>query len=136
MQRQKVDGKKPQSIQVDSGGFVTGRSANKPQFEDSIRRLCTKYMDVSIVLVKNQNPQDMADLRVELGEEFEYLGNQLSFLGLKEAVRCALKYERSCLKGLWEKDPSHGSPLDVSDEVWQKLKLYWNSPEQVAKSMV
>jgi hypothetical protein len=93
-------------------------------------------MDVSIVLVKNQNRQDMVDLKAELNEEFEYLGNQLSILGLKEVVQCALKYERSHLKGLWEKDPSHGPPLDVSDEAWQKLKLYWNSPEQVAKSMV
>jgi hypothetical protein len=40
-------------------------------------------MDVSIVLVKNQNPQDMADLKVELDEEFEYMGNQLSIPRLK-----------------------------------------------------
>jgi hypothetical protein len=73
-------------------------------------------MDVSIVLVKNQNPQDMANLKAEFNEKFEYLGNQLSILGLKEVVRCALKYERSRLKGLWEKDPSHGPPPDVSDE--------------------
>jgi hypothetical protein len=93
MQRQKIDGKKPQSIQVDSRGFVTCRFANKPQFEDSIWRLCTKYMDVSIVLVKNQNPQDMADLKVELDEEFEYLGNQFSIPRLKQVMWCALKYE-------------------------------------------
>jgi hypothetical protein len=39
MQRRKVDGKKPQSIQVDLGGFVTGYSTNKPQFENSMQRL-------------------------------------------------------------------------------------------------
>jgi hypothetical protein len=83
--------------------------------------------------VKNQNPQDMADLKAELDEKFEHLGNRLSISGLKEVMQCALKYERSHLKGLWEKDPSHGPPLDVSDEAWQKLKLYWNSLEQVAK---
>jgi hypothetical protein len=75
-------------------------------------------MDVSIVLVKNQNPQDMVDLKAKLDEEFEYLGNQLSIPRLKEVVRCALKYERSCLKGLWEKDSSHGPPPDVLDEAW------------------
>jgi hypothetical protein len=53
----------------------------------------------------------MADLKAKLDEEFEYLGNQLSIPGLKEVVRCALKSERSHLKGLWEKDPSHGPPL-------------------------
>ncbi len=136
MQRWKADGRKPQSIQVDLGGFVVGRSANKPRFEDPNWRLCTKYMYVSIVLVKNQNPQDMVDFKVELNEEFEYMGNQFSIFGLKEDVRCALKYERSHLKGLWEKDPSHGPPFDVLDEAWHKLKLYWNSPKQVAKSMV
>ncbi len=83
--------------------------------------------------MKNQNPQDMADLKAELDEKFEHLGNRLSISGLKEVMQCALKYERSHLKGLWEKDPSHGPPLDVSDEAWQKLKLYWNSLEQVAK---
>jgi hypothetical protein len=43
-------------------------------------------MDVSIVLVKNWNSQDMANLKAEIDEEFEYLGNQLSILGLKEVV--------------------------------------------------
>jgi hypothetical protein len=60
----------------------------------------------------------MANLKVKLDEKFEYMGNQLSILGLKEVVRCALKYERSRLKRLWEKDPSHGPPPDVSDEAW------------------
>jgi hypothetical protein len=78
----------------------------------------------------------MANLKAKLDEEFEYLGNQLSIPGLKEVVQCALNYERSHLKGLWEKDPSHGPPPNVSYEAWQKIKLYWNSPEQVAKSMV
>jgi hypothetical protein len=93
-------------------------------------------MDVSIVLVKNQNLQNMVDFKTELDEKFEYLGNQLSIPGLKKVVRYAMKYERSCLKGLWEEDPSHGPPLDVSDEAWQKFKLYWNSLKQMAKSMV
>jgi hypothetical protein len=78
----------------------------------------------------------MANLKAKLDEEFENLGNHLSIPRLKKAVRCALKYERSRLKGLWEKDPSHRPPPAVSDEAWQKLKLYWNSQEQVAKSMV
>jgi hypothetical protein len=78
----------------------------------------------------------MVDFKAELKEEFEYMGNQLSIPGLKEVVRCVLKYERSRLKGLWEKDPFHGPPPDVLDKTWQKLKLYWNSPEQVAKSTV
>jgi hypothetical protein len=50
----------------------------------------------------------MADFKAKLDEEFEYLGNYLSIFGLKEDVRCALKYERSHLKGMWEKHPSHG----------------------------
>jgi hypothetical protein len=40
-------------------------------------------MDVSIVLVKNQNPQDMVDLKAKLDEEFKYMGNQLSIPRLK-----------------------------------------------------
>jgi hypothetical protein len=79
----------------------------------------------------------MANFKAKLDKKFEYLGNQLSIVGLKDAMRCALKYERSRLRGLWEKDPSHGPPPNVSNEAWLKLKLYWISQlKQVAKSMV
>jgi hypothetical protein len=47
-------------------------------------------MDVSIVLVKDQNPQDLANLKVDLDVEFEYVGNELSIPKLKEVVWCAL----------------------------------------------
>jgi hypothetical protein len=60
----------------------------------------------------------MVDLNAELDEKFKYLGNQLSIPRLKEVMWCALKYERSRLKGLWEKDPFHSPPLNVSDETW------------------
>jgi hypothetical protein len=43
-------------------------------------------MDVSIVLVKNQNPHDMAYFKAELDEEFEYLGNQLSIPRLRKTM--------------------------------------------------
>ncbi len=52
-------------------------------------------MDVSIVLVRDQNPQDLADLKANLDVEFEYVGNELTIFELKEVVWCALKCERS-----------------------------------------
>jgi hypothetical protein len=64
------------------------------------------YMYVSIVLVRDQNPQDLVDLKAYLNVEFEYVGNELSILELKEDVWCALKYERSHLKRLLEMNPS------------------------------
>jgi len=70
-------------------------------------------MYVSIVLVRYQNPQDLVDLKANLNVEFEYVGNELSILGLKEVVWCALKYERSHLKGLWEKNPSSVPSPDI-----------------------
>jgi hypothetical protein len=45
-------------------------------------------MDVFIVLLKNQNPQDMVDLNKELDEEFKYLGNQLSIPRLRSCAVC------------------------------------------------
>jgi hypothetical protein len=53
-------------------------------------------MDVSIVLVRDQNPQDLVDLKANLDVEFEYVGNELTIFELKEIVCCALKCERSC----------------------------------------
>ncbi len=81
-------------------------------------------MDVSIVLIRNQNPQNLADLKLDLDVEFEYVGNELSIPGLKEAMWVAFKYKRSHLIGLWKKDPSHGPPLTVSNEAWHNLIMY------------
>jgi hypothetical protein len=64
------------------------------------------YMYVSIVLVRDQNPKNLADFKAYLNVEFEYVGNELSILELKEDVWCALKYERSRLKRLLENNPS------------------------------
>jgi hypothetical protein len=71
MQQRRSDGKKPQFVEVNPNGFVTGGCKNKTRFEYSIQRLCAKYMDVSIVLIKNQNPQNLADLKLDLDVEFE-----------------------------------------------------------------
>jgi hypothetical protein len=124
MQQRRSDGKKPQFVEVNPNGFVTGGCKNKTRFEYSIRRLCAKYMDVSIVLIRNQNPQNLADLKLDLDVEFEYVGNELSIPGLKEAMWVAFKYKRSHLIGLWKKDPSHGPPLTVSNEAWHNLIMY------------
>lgn len=90
IQCQKANGKKPHSIEVVARGFVTCCAKNKAQFEDLIQRLCARYMDVYIVLVKDQNPQDLANLKVDLDVEFEYVGNEFSIPKLKEVGRCAL----------------------------------------------
>ncbi len=48
-------------------------------------------MDVSIVLMRDQNLQDLVDLKVDLNVEYKYMGNEIVF-ELKKVVRCALKY--------------------------------------------
>jgi hypothetical protein len=66
----------------------------------------------------------LVNLKVDLDVEFKYVGNELSILKLKKVVKCALKYERLCLKGLWEKNPSSGPPPDILDEEWKKFIVY------------
>jgi hypothetical protein len=41
--------------------------------------------------MRDQNLQDLVDLKVDLAE-FEYMGNELSIFEFKKVVRCALKY--------------------------------------------
>jgi hypothetical protein len=51
-----------------------------------MRIFCGQYLDVSILLVENQNPKDLVDVKAFLNVEFEYKGGELSIVRLKEVV--------------------------------------------------
>jgi hypothetical protein len=53
---------------------------------------------MAMVKVIEQDPVDMAKLRLQLDGKFEYLGGELSVAGFRDCVRRFMKGERARLK--------------------------------------
>ena len=125
----KARGLKPHVIACDSMGMPdeTGRPGTR--FVEILRTFCGNYLNVSIVKVRLQNPDDYATLRDEVEREFEWVGHDISDAGFKKAVSKCMKAERSRLHKLYLTNPGRACPPREEPTVWESLKTYWKSPE-------
>ena len=94
-----------------------------------LRALCVVFLDVSIIKVWDQNVEAYASLRQEIDSEFEYIGHPMSDVGFMKAVSRCMKAERSRLHKMYTSRPDRECPPKEQLDVWERLKLYWNSPE-------
>lgn len=125
----KARGLKPHVIECDSLGEPDDSGRNGSKFLEVLKALCTIYLDVSIIKVTAQDPQDYASLREEVETEFEFTGHPISDYGFKKAVSKCMKAERSRLHKLYITKPDRECPPREEPQVWERLKIYWQSPE-------
>ena len=125
----KARGLKPHAIMCDSMGLPdeTGRPGSR--FLEVLKAFCTIFLDLSIIKVGLQDPDDYASLREEVESEFEWVGHKISDVGFKKAVSKCMKAERSRLHKLHLTNPDRICPPREEPRVWEKLKTYWKSPE-------
>ena len=81
----KARGLKPHAIGCDSMGMPdeTGRPGSR--FLEVLKAFCTIFLDLSIIKVGLQDPDDYASLREEVESEFEWVGHKISDGGLQES---------------------------------------------------
>jgi hypothetical protein len=126
-------GQKPRQITVQPGGEVDGACPGKNAWDDIVRALVPRILDLSIVDWEGQKLESMQKLRDCLDAEFEYVGNPLSMQGFKNAVKRFLKYERSRLKMRYRAGDT-SNPVHVQPAQWERLKEYWGTEQQLLKS--
>ena len=126
-------GQKPHTLRVKAGGGIDGGCEGKNAFDEALRNLVPRILDVSIVVWKMQNPTSIEKLRAALDNEFEYLEHNLSFRGFKNAVKRQLKTERSKLKG-WFMSGKKKCPIFIKPDQWARLCEYWAKPETEQKA--
>jgi hypothetical protein len=83
---------------VQPGGEIDGMRPGKTTWDDAIRGLVPRILDLSIVEWEGQKPKAVQKLQDKLDAEFEYIENPLSMQGFRNAVKRYLKFERSRLK--------------------------------------
>jgi hypothetical protein len=131
--RRNSAGRKPQQIRVQAGGEIDGACLGKNGWDDAIRGLVPRILDLSIVDWEAQKPEAVQKLRDRLDVEFEYVGNPLSMQGFRNSVKRYLKSERSRLKMLY-RSGDRTNPVHVQPAQWERLKQYWGTETQLLKS--
>jgi hypothetical protein len=120
-------------VKVKAGGGIDGGCEGKNEFDEALRTLVPRILDVSIVRWKDQLPQSVEKLRSALDAEFEYVGTNLSEKGFKNAVKRQMKTERSKMKG-WFLGGKKECPVTIEPDQWARLCEYWSKPETEEKA--
>lgn len=126
-------GRKPNQVDVKTGGYVDPASGGKNAWDDAIRSLVPRMLDMSVVEWEGQRPEALEKLRHALDLEFEYIGCPLSMRGFRDAVKRFMKTERFRLKGKYLAGDTD-CPLHIQPSQWEKLQGYWNNTSQVEKA--
>jgi hypothetical protein len=114
-------GRKPRQIQVQPGEEIDGACPGKNGWDDAIRGLVPRILDISIVDWEAQKTEAVQKLRDRLDSEFEYLENPLSMQGFRNTVKRYLKSERSRLKMRYRSGDT-ANPVHVQPAQWERLK--------------
>jgi hypothetical protein len=126
-------GRKPRQITMQSGGEIDGACLGKTTWDDAVRGLVPRILDLSVVEWEGQKPEALQKLRDKLDAEFEYIGNPLSMQGFRNAVKRYLKSKRLRLKMQYRSGDTT-NPVHVQPTQWERLKQYWGTEKQVLKS--
>ena len=131
----RMGGQKPHILRVKAGGGIDGGCEGKNGFDEALRSLVPRILDVSILRWKHQNPKCVEKLRAALDSEFEYLDHNLSNVGFKNAVKRQMKTERSKMKG-WFMAGKKQCPVFIEPDQWARLCEYWENPVTTQKAQV
>jgi hypothetical protein len=111
-------------VQVTRHGKMDGACEGKDAWDCAIRSLAPRILNMAVVKVTEQDPVDMATLRLQLDGKFEYVGGELSATGFRDCVRRYMKRERARLKRRYAQKGAKACPLGVDREQWDKLVIY------------
>lgn len=126
-------GKKPYTLRVKAGGAIDGGCEGKNAFDEMLRSLVPRILDVSVLKWKEQHPSSVEKLRSAIDNQFEYVGHKLSDGGFKDAVKRQMKTERAKMKG-WFMSGKKQCPVFIEPDQWARLCEYWSSPETEQKA--
>ena len=119
----------PHAMGCDSMGVPDETSRLGSRFLEVLNAFCTIFLDLPIIKVGLQDPDDYASLREEVESKFEWLGHKILEVGFKKVVSKCMKVERSHLHKLYLTKPDRDCPPREKPRVWEKLRTNWKLPK-------
>jgi len=112
-EERKRKGLPPHKAEVTKHGKIDGSCDGINEWDNAMRSLAPRILNMAVVKVGEQNPVDMVELCSQVDGLFEYIHHELSAHGFRDCVRQFMKFERSRLKKQYQKDGQTGCPLGV-----------------------
>jgi hypothetical protein len=128
-----ISGHKPNKLRAEEGGDIDGSYAGKNAWDDAVRSLVPRILDLSVIEWEGQKTTAIQKLRDALDADFEYVGCELSYRGYWNAIQRFMKTERSRLKTQFMAGETK-CPIYIDPGEWEKLWLYWGSSHQKEKA--
>jgi hypothetical protein len=124
-EERKRKGLPPHKAEVTKHGKIDGSCDGKNDWDNAMRGLAPRILNMAVVKVGEQNLMDMVKLRSQLDSLLEYIHHELNARGFRDCVKRFMKSERSCLKKGYQKDGQTRCPLGVDVDQWATLVKYW-----------
>ena len=128
-----MGGQKPNKLRVKEGGDIDGGCPGKNAWDDAVRSLVPRILDMSIIEWEAQKSTAVEKLREALDADFEYTPVSLSQRGFRNAIKRFMKTERSRLKARYAAGHT-ACPLHIDPWQWERLQDYWGSNLQREKA--
>jgi hypothetical protein len=117
-------------VEVKSNGTIDESCEGKLQWDRDLRLAVPRFLDVSIISLENQNPQEMNNLRVYMEAKYKYVNHSVSDSGFNDCVLHQLNSERARLKQLYFGPTKQITcPKNAHPVAWRKLKAHWQDEE-------
>jgi hypothetical protein len=124
-----MGGQKPHTLWVKDGGDIDGGCTGKNAWDNAVRSLVPRILDISIVEGEAQKSAAVEKLRNALDADFEYVPQTLSQRVFWNAIKRFMKTEHSRLKARYMGGDTACS-IHIDPHQWEKLQQYWRSSLQ------
>jgi hypothetical protein len=114
---------------VKDGGDIDGGCTGKNAWDNAVRSLVPRILDISVVEWEAQKSAAVEKLHNALDADFEYVPQTLSQRGFRNAIKRFMKTERSRLKAHYMGGDTV-CPIHIDSHQWEKLQQYWGSSLQ------
>lgn len=117
-------GLKPHKLIIKENGQIDATCDAKPAWDETVRSLIDRYLDVSVLTWEGQNKKALDNVREKLDKDFDYSPCTLSIRTFRKVITNSLRSERFRLKNKW-KNGETSCPANIQPVVWEKLVVYW-----------
>ncbi|KAG0596464.1 hypothetical protein M758_UG256800 [Ceratodon purpureus] len=122
--RRESSGMKPFAVQVEPSGIIDSSCEGHLQWQEFVRNLTPRMLDMSVIRYEDQNDNSKTKLRDALRNKFEFTGNEITDDSIDKMIKTWIREDRERMKRL------HGSQLKApnkySEKEWVAVRKYWN----------
>lgn len=117
---------KPYVVEVRSSGIVDSRCRGHLKWQELVRVLTPRMLNMGIFKYEDQSESSKNLLRDALMNKFEFVDHVVTKVGFDRMIKTWMRKERERLKR------THGAqikpPGNYAEEDWEAMKRNWDSP--------